>query len=293
MKRSVWAWAVLALAVGAARGGEPVTKNPAARLTNPLAVRMTCYGRFPNAGWEHLKTLGVRHVFLPAPAPNEVQALRERLARHGLTALVLGGRLDLAKDPECRELEPQLAACAALGVKHLFLSPRHEGVAYEEACRRLRAGGERARRHGVTLVLETHPDLGTNADVQRETMRRVDHPNVRINFDTGNITYYNRGADAVAELKKVADFVATVELKEHDGKFHSWFFPALGRGKVDFPALFQVLREHHFTGPLTLELEGVEGVTLDEAAAKKEVADSVDYLRPLLEMPRPDGSPRP
>jgi len=33
-------------------------------------------------------------------------------------------------------------------------------------------------------------------------MKRIDHPNVRVNFDTGNVTFYNRNADAVSELKE-------------------------------------------------------------------------------------------
>ena len=47
----------------------------------------------------------------------------------------------------------------------MFLSPRHSGVDQATACDRLRRVGEIARRHGVVVALETHPDLGTNGDV--------------------------------------------------------------------------------------------------------------------------------
>jgi len=63
-------------------------------------------------------------------------------------------------------------------------------------------------------------------------MRRINHPNVRVNFDTGNITYYNNKADVVAELKKIIDYVATVELKDHNGQDLTWNFPALGHGRL-------------------------------------------------------------
>ena len=89
--------------------------------------------------------------------------------------------------------------------------------------------GDIAKKHGVIVALETHPDLGANAAAHLETMRQINHPNVRVNFDTGNITFYNKGTDAVAELKKIIDYVATVELKDHNGQYMDWNFPVLGR----------------------------------------------------------------
>ena len=70
-------------------------------------------------------------------------------------------------------------------------------------------------------------------------MKGVNHPNVRINFDTGNIYFYNQNTDVVAELRKIIDYVASVHLKETDGGYESWNFPALGKGVVDFPAVHQ------------------------------------------------------
>lgn len=163
----------------------------------------------------------------------------------------------------------------------MFLSPRHAGADKETTYARLRRAGELAARRGVTIALETHPDLGTNAEVHLETMKRVNHPNVRVNFDTGNITYYNPGADVVAELTKIADYVATVELKDHGGKAGDWDFPALGRGKIDFPGVLAVLKAHRFSGPITIEVEGIRGTPWDEAQTKQAIADSAAYLRKL------------
>ena len=80
-------------------------------------------------------------------------------------------------------------------------------------------------------------------------MRRINHPNVRVNFDTGNITYYNQGADVVAELKKIIDYVATVELKDHGGQPRTWDFPALGQGKIDFAGVLAGPQGPRLFGP--------------------------------------------
>ena len=42
---------------------------------------------------------------------------------------------------------------------------------------------------------------------------------------------------------------------------------------VDFPAVLQVLEEHHFRGPITMEVEGIHGVVLDEAQTKQYIAE--------------------
>jgi inosose dehydratase len=168
-----------------------------------------------------------------------------------------------------------------MGVGHLFLSPKHTGASKQVAYDRLRRAGEVAKKHGVIIVLETHPDLGANAASHLETMRAVNHPNVRVNFDTGNITFYNQGANAVDELKKIIDYVATVELKDHNGRYLAWNFPTLGRGVVDFPKILGILEEHRFRGPITLEVEGVQGIAMTEAQTKQYIADSVAYVRSL------------
>jgi inosose dehydratase len=198
-----------------------------------------------------------------------------------LHALVLRGDTDLGRESSVDELAGQLAVCEKMGVRYMFLSPKHTGVSKEVAYERLRRVGDIAKRHGVIVTLETHPDLGVNAAAHLETMQRVNHPNVRVNFDTGNVTFYNKGADAVAELKKIIDYVATMELKDHNGQPGVWNFPPLGKGVVDFPAILKLLESHHFAGPITMEVEGVQGVTMTEAQTKQYIKESVEYIQSL------------
>lgn len=246
-----------------------------------LACRLANYGPHEAAAWTHLPAIGIRHVFMNVPAPGQVEATRKRLAEHGLTAVVLRGETDLSLPAGVDRLAEQLAICERMGVKYLFLSPKRHGTAKAVMYERLRQAGDVARRHGVTIALETHPDLGTNGDVHRETMQRINHPNVRVNFDTGNVHYYNRGTDAPTELKKVVEYVATVEVKDHNGEFEAWHFPALGRGVVDIPGVLRLLQERGYMGPITIEIEGIKGVERTLADLQKDLEDSVRYLRSL------------
>ncbi len=273
----IWPAVLVCMMVGGCAREKPEPQQGG----NVLACRLASYGAFEEAGWSHLPSIGVRYVFLSVPPPEEIEAVRKRLADHGLTVVDMRGDTDLSRESCVDELAVQLDTCEKMGVKYMFLSAKRHNAEKAVVCERLRKAGEIAAKHGVTIVLETHPDLGTNADVHIETMKQINHPNVRVNFDTGNIGYYNENADVVAELEKVIDYVGTVELKDHNGQFETWSFPALGKGTVDFPGVLKVLKEHGYTGPLVMEIEGVKGVERTEDEIKQDIADSAAYIRSL------------
>jgi sugar phosphate isomerase/epimerase len=247
----------------------------------PLAVRLMSYGEYQDAAWTHLPEIGIRYLFMAVPAPEEADNVMKRLEEHGLQAVVVRGNTDLSKENAVDELAAQLAVCEKMGIRYMFLSAKRNDAPREIVLERLRQAGDIAQKHGVIITLETHPDLGTNAEVHLATMRDIDHPNVQVNFDTANITYYNRDADVVGELKQVMPYLKTIEFKDHNGEFETWNFPVLGQGIIDFPKIIEVLKEGGYQGPVTIEFEGIEGVTLDEEQTKQAIADSVAYLRTL------------
>ena len=246
-----------------------------------LACRLANYGQDLDAGLAHIRDMGLHYVFMSIPKPEEVETVQKQMQALGLEILVVRGDTNLSLDTCLDELRVQFETCKRLGVEYMFLSPKRHDAPFEVIYDRLRKAGDLAAANGVTLVLETHPDLGTNGDVHVETMKVINHPNVRVNFDTANITYYNHDAKAEAELEKCVDYVATVEVKDHNGAFETWNFPALGEGIIDFPAIFKVLREHKYAGPITIEVEGVKGVEWSLEDKKKALEASVAYLRTI------------
>ena len=247
----------------------------------PLAVRLMSYGKYQDAAWSHLPSIGIRYIFMPVPAPDQVEAVQAKLAAAGLKPLVLRGDTDFARETCVDELSGQLETCKKMGVKYMFISCKHGDVPKTAVYERLKKLGDVAAKNGITVTLETHPDLGTNGDVQLETMKAVNHPNIRVNFDSANITYYNKGTDAVAELKKSMEYVRTVEFKDHDGNFETWNFPPLGKGKVNFAGIIEILKKNNYQGPVTIEFEGVKGVELTEEQTKESIAECVRHIRGL------------
>lgn len=249
-----------------------------------IACRTASYAPFEALAYEHLAGVGVRHVEIPVPTSDSIDATRAELDRHGLSASSLHGECDVGRADVAAQVAAQMPAFAALGARYMFVSAQAGPVPLETVYDRLRQVGDVAADHDVTIVLETHPDLATNGVVARRTMEAVAHPRVRVNFDTANVYYYNREVDAVAELRRVVAFVASVHLKDTDGGYESWNFPALGRGVVDFPAIFAVLDEAGFAGPCTLEIEGLDGEARTERLVCDRIAESVGFLRRLGRM---------
>jgi len=247
---------------------------------NLLACRIASYKKFQDAAWSHLPELAVQHIEINVPASDaEAKELNRKLQDSGMKVSSFQGRLDLQAGNAAEQLEPQLNRCKEFGVSRLFLSVRRNDMPADQAYGLLREAGDLAASFGVTLLLETHPDLVTNGDVAKETMVGVNHPNVRINFDTANIYYYNDGRDAVTELRKVLNWVEGVHLKDSLGAKGEFNFPPLGQGIVDFPSVVRMLNERGFFGPFTMELEGKSGEEPTLEGVKQQVVESVNYLR--------------
>ncbi len=249
-----------------------------------IACRISSYAPFEALAYEHLASLGLRFVEIHVPAPEATDAVRDTLAAHGLSASTMQGQIDLSRPDVAAQLAAQMPAFESLGTKIMMVSVKAGDTPLETAYARLREAGQEAARWGVTIAVETHPDLAPNAEAALATMRGVNHPNVRINFDTANIYFYNREVDGLEELRQIADYVASVHLKDTDGGYRHWYFPALGRGIVRFAEVFRILDAAGFAGPCTLEIEGLEGETRTERLVCDRVAESVGYLRGLGRM---------
>jgi sugar phosphate isomerase/epimerase len=247
--------------------------------TNVIAVNLGSYGRYRQNAMSHLQSIGIRHVEIGVPAPDKVEEVARQLAQFGLTASTMLAPCDLKKEAET--FAPYARTAKQMGVPILFISAKAGDLPRQQAYQRLRELAEVAEQSGVTLALETHPDLAENASVARETIAAVNHPRLGWNLDTANLYYYNHNVTAVEECRKGLDLIRSVHLKDTNGGFETWNFPALGDGVVDFAGVFGLLNGRGFTGPFTFELEGIKGESLTEAETQARVARSLDHLKAI------------
>ena len=268
-----------------------------------IACFPNTYGRFGvNAAIDLLPETGVRWLELPiknagqpsffkeqpvatdASTPQLVSALKERIREAGLRVsscnITSGNPLDPAVFD--RTLN-KLSVASQFGVS-LVVAGGGEVATDDEwsvLVSHMRQIGDRCADLGITYCCETHPGTCQNSDRMLEFLKRVDHPHIQINFDTGNIFYYNQSPDLFAQMQAVASHIKHVHLKDTTGKFEDWHFPALGAaGQVDFTALREFLESINYDGPCSLELEGIQGepeLTLDQTHQR--VVDSVAHLK--------------
>lgn len=268
-----------------------------------IACFPNTYGRFgpdaaidllPEAGIEWLelpiKNAGVPSFFKETPVATdastdaEIQALKERIAEAGLQVcscnVTSGNPLE---DAVTERTLKKLHIAAQFGVDRVVAGGGELGeqADWPQLVAQLRKICDVATSLGIMYCCETHPGTCQNAASMLELIERVDHPHLKVNFDTGNIFYYNESPDLMTEMERVAEHLAHVHLKDTNGKFRDWHFPALGQGgAVDFHSVRVFLESIRFSGPCSLELEGIEGeseLTLEQTHQR--VLDSLQFLR--------------
>ncbi len=250
--------------------------------TPQLSCFTNSYGRFGGqAALDHLPQAGIHWLELPirtAGAPaffgdepllttassfDQIAQVKRRIADAGLYVSSCNITSGNPLEPEVLQIILQkLDMVAGFDVE---LVVGGAGEAETQAEREtlfdhLQKIGDHAAGLGLVYCFETHPGVCQHPDSMLETMQLLNHPHLRLNFDTGNVLYYNEGVDLYEGLKQVREFVQHVHLKDTNGNYREWHFPALGAGgAVDFLKIKQLLEEVGFTGPYSLELEGIEG----------------------------------
>ncbi len=244
------------------------------------AIRLASYRPFEDLAAAHVAACGVRLVEFHLPRDDGEQAARlDALQRHGLVATSLQGRLDLANPDVPAQFRPQLGRMQAFDCTRMLLAFPPPTLPVDETCRRLRAAAELAADHGVTLMLETHPDLFHNTAVARATLARIDHPSARVNFDPANILFYNESPpDPVEDLRTLGQAVAGIHMKDTPGGFGVRHFAELGSGVVDFPRVYQTLETIGYDGPCTIEIEGIADEDRTPDLVRARIERSLEHL---------------
>jgi len=267
-----------------------------------LELFTNCYGRYGvAAAIEHAPRIGV-HALEVALKPHgglleipesvvasekmsgeAVAGLKASLAASGVRASTCNGLQRVMSEDGVDTCKARINLARELGATVLTGSaddvPEEQiGALYE----RLLELADYASERGLTLALETHPGIAVNADRALKALRDLDHPRIRLNWDTANVYYHNETMpDGEAELARVAPYVAHLHLKDSKRGYHEWYFPALGEaGGVDFANVGRILKDAGYAGNFSIELEGIKGEpeqSLEERQARLD--RSVRHLR--------------
>ena len=162
--------------------------------------------------------------------------------------------------------------------------------AYRQFAETLNRVGEITLREGVRACFHNHVGsvIETRAEIDH-LFSLVDRSLVFMGPDTGHLAW--GGVDVAEFCRDYATDIKTVHLKDIDpqvlaeGRANDWdygtfadngIFAELGAGFIDFPAIFEVLREAGFQGWLITETDVPQKATALESAIV-----SRDYLKQL------------
>jgi sugar phosphate isomerase/epimerase len=276
---SVAAAAGLAMAPSTAWAMDPVKRVGAPRMKLSLAAYsfrnyLTDYrrGATPKPGAMTLESFvdlcasypldGVEltSYYVPEPLPDAyLQRLRRRAFLLGLTVsgTAIGNTFTHPpgpkRDEEMAYTRRWIDRAADLGAPtiRIFAGNLQKGTTEAQArqwcIEAIREACAYAAARGVILALENHGGIVTTADQLLSIVKEIDSEWFGVNWDSGNF----RSVDAYAELKAIAPYAVTSQIKVEIGS------PS-GSKPADWRRVVGILRDSGFRGWVALEYEEEE-----------------------------------
>lgn len=224
-----------------------------------------------------------------------VDRIKELLQEYDLDVFCMMGWF-LRSDDEAQQMISGAEKTAQLGADYLaFLPPRRGVVDDEELSRLISDVCAAAGDAGVTPLL--HPWIGAHIATADEAETWLDEgpDNMRLAFDSAHFFPYIDPADAVARFRDDIPYVHLKDMNKDDGfddlvadltadhipYIHSAAevfsgFTDLGKGEIDFNALFETLVDVGYDGAVTVE---IENQTDDQLVhAKRNYEYLIDHL---------------
>lgn len=195
------------------------------------------------------KTLEIFEPWLAALDDGELEALRERLDRGGITPVVSSGLQNAVMESVIRSAQGLGARIVRFALTPVLCGDRAAlGEKWPALVADVRAKLNRyaaaAHAQGLTLVIENHQDFGS---AELVAFCEEAGPNVGIVFDTGNTFPV---AEAPLDFTRIiAPLVRHLHLKDYRVQFTDEGFRlvrcAIGDGAVPFRAMSDILLAHN------------------------------------------------
>ncbi|MBR1408989.1 MAG: sugar phosphate isomerase/epimerase [Clostridia bacterium] len=260
-----------------------------------VAVNSNCYHGFSldeaiegirDAGFHYIELTATKgwteHVF-PSMSFEKLDGIRDRLRDAGLIPFAMSGHCNLMDTERIRDFIENIRLAAffgcdyivsSIGEAHLKDRASADDASLVKTLRGLLPELEDA---GLTLVLETHGKEHGTGERIASIVQQVASKRIRINYDTANVVFYG-DVDPCEDLKKCVKDVGYLHLKDKAGRNDVWDFPALGKGRIDFPEIFRILEESGNDSPFSIEIEFTQSGPKNVAEVHQAVKDSAAYL---------------
>lgn len=264
------------------------------RMERILAVNSNCYHGYPieqaidsiaAAGFRYIELTATKgwteHVF-PDHSFHDLCTVKERLRGAGLTPFSMSGHCNLMDAARIGDFMDNIRLAAFFGCRYIVSSIGEAhlqdaaAASNEVVAEHVKALVPLLEELDLTLVLELHGDHATGVSM-KQIVDLVGSPRVAINYDTANALFYG-DVDLASDLDACISQIAYVHLKDKGGERTVWDFPALGKGWIDFPLVFDRLERAKNPAPFSIEIEFTQAGPKSLEEIHQAVLDSRDYL---------------
>lgn len=196
------------------------------------------------------------HV-LPRPesaSKEDAKNMTARCRKYGLELYCIAGHTRLLTENGTANFRKVLDYAENAGVR--FVTTDVGEIKTEEDkntfYREIQRIGDYAKTKNVTVCLEMHGTWCNNGKTGAEIIQKINHPSVRLNYDSGNVMLYGK-VRPEEDIKHALPYMAFMHIKDDGADLGVWNFPALGDGNVNFDKIFEALKD--YAGPISVEVE--------------------------------------
>lgn len=145
----------------------------------------------------------------------------------------------------------RIKQCQAASIEQLLTFGHTRGGNHALWVKRFKQLGPIAKDHNVTIVIKQHGGETGTGEACMKIAKEVNHPNVWVNFDAGNVMDY-LNLDPIPDIQKCARYVRSFCIKDHRN------FPkdqdcGPGYGVIDHYKLLHPVAHTGLTMPLAFE----------------------------------------
>lgn len=210
--------------------------------------------------------LCIKDFHLPLNSTDEqIKAFHEKCAIHKVTGYAVGP-IYMRNEAE---IDCGFEYAKRVGVKIIVGVPNYELLPYVD---------KKVKEYDFNYAIHLHgPDIKIYPDATDvwEHTKDLD-PRIGMCLDIGHDL--RNGCDPVADLKKYHTRVFDMHIKDVTDSTRAGHAIELGRGKIDFPALIEMMRKVKYTGMCSLEYEK------DMSDPFMGIAESIGYFKAVSNM---------
>ena len=104
----------------------------------------------------------------------------------------------------------------------------------------------------IPILEKNHTVIGLETDLNprefAKLLERINHPNIKANYDSGNSA--SLGYDVYEEFELLGKWINNIHIKDRLQKGST---VPLGKGDVDFDVLFKLIKKHGYNGDLIIQ----------------------------------------